>query len=52
MPPSTMVSQKSRTQPLGKEHITPSKQTIFATLAVLVPIALLFVSLFNGTINP
>jgi hypothetical protein len=34
------------------ENITPSKQTIFATLSVLLPIALLFEALYSGLINP
>lgn len=34
------------------ENITPSKQTIFVTLSILVPIALLFEALYSGLVNP
>jgi hypothetical protein len=34
------------------ENITPSKQTIFATLSILLPIFLLFEALYSGLINP
>lgn len=38
--------------PAASANITPSKQMIFITLGILVPILLLFVALFSGTIQP
>jgi hypothetical protein len=38
--------------PAASANITPSKQTIFIALGILVPILLLFVALFSGTIQP
>ena len=34
------------------DNITPSTGTVFSALAVLLPIALLFLGLFTGTLNP
>lgn len=34
------------------ENITPSTKTVFSALAVLIPIALLFLGLFTGALNP
>lgn len=38
--------------PAASANITPSKQMIFTTLGILVPIMLIFVALFSGTIQP
>jgi hypothetical protein len=38
--------------PPASANITPSKQIIFTALGILVPVLLLFVALFSGTIQP
>jgi hypothetical protein len=48
-----MTNRKSSDPaPAASANITPSTQTIFITLGILVPILLLFVALFSGTIQP
>jgi hypothetical protein len=54
--PSRSFSDTRKSTPNSQlsvpENITPSRGTIFITLGILVPIMLLFVALFSGTIQP
>jgi hypothetical protein len=44
--------RESDPAPAASANITPSKQMVFSALVILVPILLLFVALFSGTIQP
>jgi hypothetical protein len=44
--------RESDPAPAASANITPSKQMVFSALGILVPILLLFVALFSGTIQP